>query len=403
MGCPVSADHKLEKEKFIGNYWKERFEKATETINLWRKHHNLSLKGKTLIWNSLIISRFIHSGLIFSIPKNIIKDLDNLLKDFLWLDKKHLISLEKLTLPIAYGGLGLINLSSHLDSLRISFLKNAIQSPPVSKMDFLVFSLLHQRLMDVSPKPSFNNLIQLAKNKFGAANTRIRLNSAPTANLFNSALPPFYSSLWTSLSLLNSSTASWPKDNRETRFLLARNQISIPLNDYFKEISPFNSIQKERIFRILWKNNAPPLQNQVFFLFLHRALPLNDRLHLYANSICPFCKSLITPLGHEHLFLNCLITKDLLVNALHLLAPSLTISPSSLLYFIFSGGKVKNKRLQNSKLILLHRKWFHLVWCSFVSSLSLSSSSSSSVPSSSFSSSPSPSLSFILSSFIFSL
>ena len=404
LGCPISSSPSIsDTNVFIQNYWKERFDKSVSILNQWKKHHNLSLKGKVLVWNALIVSRFIHAGLIFSVPNGVIKDLDSLLKDFLWSDKTHCLSLDKLALPFDQGGLNLIILTDHLKTLKISFLKKLLSLPSSdlslhSHLAHMTFQLLHKSLFSSSSlssksPQSFTSLYKEAKNKFGPVNSRVR-SLAPPSNFFiPTKLPDFYASLWTALASLSPLFTKWPEDNKDTRFALILNRIKVPLTDYYKDISPLNDIQRARVFRNLWKNEAPPIQNQFFYLFLHRALPLNDRLHRHNISSCPFCHSQVTPLSHNHLFLECRKTKELLANALHLLSPRLIISPSSLLFFIFSGGKVKNKRIQNSKLIILHRKWFYLIWISFISSLSPSPSSSS----------PSPSLSFILSTFVFSL
>ena len=331
LGVPL-APHV---SSFITQTWMDKLKACNNSLSLWKKH-KLSLKGKTLIWNSLIISKFIHMGFISPPPPTFFSQLDYLLKDFLWEKKTHLLSLEKLYLPLKKGGLGLINLKSHLQVLKCITLKDLISNPLPS------FSLAHKSLNLPSAK-QFIQLQSLAKKVAPTPNSKIRESS----NL--SSLQPHYLSLWASLA--STPFDSWPKNNKEARWLIDKHSLGeVPL--YYQDLDAGCT----KAFAGLWKAPVPQKWNQTFFLFLHRALPLSDRMHRKDFSQCHLCLQNDTFMDHRHVFLNCPFSTSLLSSALSTMGKP----QQNLTRFILRGGRVGSTI--DVSLQKLHRFWMNIIW-----------------------------------------
>ena len=354
----------------IHQSWMDKLQKSENIINSWKKH-KLSLKGKTLIWNSLIISRFIHIGLFSDPPALFYSQLDYLLKTFLWEKKTHLLSVQKLNLPISKGGLNLINLRTHLQVLKLNLLKRMV--PRHS------FRLAHSPISSFPPASSF----------FLTKNLAMKISPPPQINIRTSAfkkpsLPPHYLSLWSALSSTPFDT--WPKDNKEARWLIDKHALGeVPL--YYEDLDPGYT----KAFAGLWKVPVPQKWNQTFFLFLHRALPLSDRLHVSSLSNCHLCHAQGILLDHRHVFLSCPFSLSLLSSSLlslHKPQPNLT-------RFILRGGRVFSPN--DVPLQKLHRYWMNIVWRSHSANFFQNGSVSSHLLT------HPPSLSFMISSFLKSL
>ena len=333
------------RDKVIEDFWKEKLDKSIHILKIWSKHH-LSLKGKVTIWNSLIMSRFLHGGFVSQIPSSILESLDKELRIFLWEGNNPALALEKLCLPCSHGGLNLINILDQIDTLRIAFFKANINGSILSSLIFK---------NKVSPNP--RDLIKWASQSFGSSSLRIR---NPT-NMLNSSssIPPFFSSLLNSISKLEGIATQWPDSNKECRNLLVQRRMKkggIILENYYANIIN----EKGLLLSMLrvWKPDAPAKWNEVFFKFLHRALPLQDRLHRFFNETCPFCKKRLM-LDHAHLFLDCSDT----TSALALALSALNYHPRDIKSFILKGFH------PDPRIMLAHRKWFHTIWTQYVSSL----------------------------------
>ena len=83
---------------------KRRFQKYRERY--------LSLSGKILVINSCILPIFYYCAQSYILYNNFIKNLNNLIRSFLWNGKINQISLNKLYPTKCKGGLGLVNSNS---------------------------------------------------------------------------------------------------------------------------------------------------------------------------------------------------------------------------------------------------------------------------------------------------
>ena len=85
-------------------------QKAKQTLSSWQ-NRDLSLLGKVQVVNTLVASLFVHKMMVLPIiPNNILKQVDNIIRDYLWNSKKSKIAYNILQNPKNQGGLNLVNL-----------------------------------------------------------------------------------------------------------------------------------------------------------------------------------------------------------------------------------------------------------------------------------------------------
>jgi exonuclease III len=334
LGVPLSLNQNL-----LFQYWKDKLKKAENITNLWNKHH-LSLKGKVLIWNSLIHSLFIHSSLVVQPHPLIFNDLNNILKNFLWHQKSfHALSLDKLSLPLSVGGLNLLLLERHLHALRF---KDLIKT----QNDFF----LNLTLKKWNNNPFYEQIIEI--EKFRSKSTAIRPSNI-------NYITPFWNNTIDSLIIFNqfanldfffnSNTKDW--DNKNFREFLNKNFYYNHSTEFIKNNYEVK-FQEPKVWKNLWKPRVKPKINETFFLFLHKSLGLPDRLK-YEIYGCPNCKRNHI-INHEHLFENCLVASSSLFKNI----PKLKFNQK--VAFIYSGG-IFGKRNP-----IQHRLWFYSVWKNYL-------------------------------------
>ena len=79
----------------------------------------LSLRGKKLIVNQILLSKHWCIGQIYTIPKYIKKEIEKSICDFLCEGKKIRPPRYLAQVPIWKGGLGILNIDTHLSPLKI--------------------------------------------------------------------------------------------------------------------------------------------------------------------------------------------------------------------------------------------------------------------------------------------
>ena len=102
--------------------WEGRSEKIRGILDSWRMR-NLSLYGKVTVIKHLIISQMVYTATAVPVPSKIIKIVNKLIFTFLWNSKKERVKRSICQLPEKQGGLGMFNLESKCQSLRLSWIK----------------------------------------------------------------------------------------------------------------------------------------------------------------------------------------------------------------------------------------------------------------------------------------
>ena len=90
LGVTIAQNNIIEKN-YIGIQGK-----INKILNAWY-NRGLSLIGKIQVVNTLIASLFVYKMMVLpTIPDNIIKNIDNIIRDFIWNKKKSKISYQVL-------------------------------------------------------------------------------------------------------------------------------------------------------------------------------------------------------------------------------------------------------------------------------------------------------------------
>ena len=98
-------------------------EKAQNIMNSWHSR-NLSLFGKILVINTLVVSLFVYKMTVLpSIPNQIVKKLEDQIQKFIWNNRKPKIALKILKANRDDGGAGLADIKLKDRALKTSWLK----------------------------------------------------------------------------------------------------------------------------------------------------------------------------------------------------------------------------------------------------------------------------------------
>ena len=91
-------------------------------LKVWQMR-NLSLAGKITVFKSLAISKFVYLSFLTLLPNNIIEELKEIQKKFLWSDKKAKIKHDTLCNDYKDGGLKNVDIVHKINALKCSWLQ----------------------------------------------------------------------------------------------------------------------------------------------------------------------------------------------------------------------------------------------------------------------------------------
>ena len=107
--------------------WMEKIKKMKNCIQVW-KSRDLTLKGKILIIKTFLISQINYELEMKPIPKNIVKEIDKILWNFLWDGKQPLVNKQTMCLEIENGGLSMINLNTFIEAKHIKIIHKIVNA-----------------------------------------------------------------------------------------------------------------------------------------------------------------------------------------------------------------------------------------------------------------------------------
>ena len=115
----------LDQEKVTRLNFNDRIDNMTKLINIW-KQRNLSIKGKIVITKTLLLPQlqFLFS-MIFT-PQHILKQIDELLFNYLWDNKPAKIKRNTIIAPIRLGGLGMVDVFSMHTAAKCMWIKRLV-------------------------------------------------------------------------------------------------------------------------------------------------------------------------------------------------------------------------------------------------------------------------------------
>ena len=118
--------------------------KVTNTLSQWQ-NRGLSLIGKIQVVNTLVASLFVYKMMVLPvIPKSVVKTYDNIVRQFIWNNKKAKIAYNILQLPKQEGGLNLVNLEKKDTALKATWPQILLKEEQYSK---LVYGLMRCKVL----------------------------------------------------------------------------------------------------------------------------------------------------------------------------------------------------------------------------------------------------------------
>ena len=265
--------------------WDRVSEKAEEAIES-HKTRDLSLRGKAIIINSVVLSKLWYVGRIFLLPNNYLESLNtSIFKGFLWKSTEW-IARETLYLKPSDGGIGLINIELKLRAFRILHI-----------IDFL-YGEWHP-WKDLASYWISMDLRGFRQDLF----TNASPHSSHKPDFYNTAVREFtdFQSKHPDLTLIGLTS------KRVYEILLddVNHQLRIvqrnPTVDY---ISVFASCDD--------KLYCPQVRSLTYQI-AHEVIRTRQRLHhfdssRYRDDKCPSCRTKVE--SHDHLFYQCPVTRD---------------------------------------------------------------------------------------------
>ena len=208
--------------------WQKVKTKILKDINKWN-NLKLSIIGRKLIINQVMLSKIWYLAYVETPPKHIIQDIKRTIYNFLWNFKKVRINMITTTMPIMIGGLGIIDIETQC---------KAIKCAVISKF-----------LNDIQKQKAWAEIMLWHLNRFRNAKHGINLFKTYIPNTNRSKQEQFYRDLliaWTSLT-----------NNDKVEPLTLAEIYNEPL--FFNKNSITQSNQSEYLFR-----NPPPWAREHF-------------------------------------------------------------------------------------------------------------------------------------------
>jgi len=120
LWCPIANEESAD--------WDGLISKFNDQLTLW-KHRQLSFRGRALVANVLGLSLFWYQATVFDMPKTVIFKINKLLFPFVWGKKREWMARASVIQPLHQGGLGVVDISQKVLSLRAVWLRRFLSHP----------------------------------------------------------------------------------------------------------------------------------------------------------------------------------------------------------------------------------------------------------------------------------
>ena len=100
--------------------WNGKLNKIQNILNLWIKR-NLTIFGKTVVVNTLCISKLVYNFLLIPVPEYVIKKLENMIINFLFKSRQRL-NRKCLINTVENGGINLVDIRCKISALKASWI-----------------------------------------------------------------------------------------------------------------------------------------------------------------------------------------------------------------------------------------------------------------------------------------
>ena len=329
----------------ISDCWIKRVEKVTGRLQAW-KHRSLSLKGKTLIINSIALSGIIFVGTVFNLPLPIEKQINQTVFRFLWSEKNELVQRNTMYLPIDQGGQGVTDIKRKVKALHLKFLQHIIDEQ--YQAPWALFA-------------RYNIGVQLIKHLPSAHFLR--------SNLVPHALKPsaHYSRLLSLCDLHKNNIASFSILGTSVKTIY--NSLPSHIDASLNLVLKWNAITPLPCqWKIPWRNtlSGPSLghENDLLWKIYHQVVKTAVYLKSWGLSISELCDICNTPEDISHIFLTCPVASKILKFLKPLLVDltgTFSLDPSFMFFFNFPPNLHRNARLLAHYLLKLYFfcTWMH--------------------------------------------
>ena len=120
-GLPFLGVHLGNTNNYVKRNWQKCKDKLNKTLSSWsRLSASLSFKGKIIIANQLAASKIFHGLAVLSPPENVLSELQNILVDFVWSNKRLYLKKQVPFQKPDRGGLGLACLQARIFTFRFT-------------------------------------------------------------------------------------------------------------------------------------------------------------------------------------------------------------------------------------------------------------------------------------------
>ena len=160
LGTWFSLDS--EETKFLNI--NEKMNIITSILKSW-EHRHLTLKGKITILKSLVVPHILQLASVLPLSKKILCELERMLYDFAWENKRHLISKDTLILTYELGGLKMVSVKCSVDTVKIMFVKRLCNGVD-AKWKVMAQELMGIHLNNICERRLIQSIKQNIKTEF---------------------------------------------------------------------------------------------------------------------------------------------------------------------------------------------------------------------------------------------
>ena len=120
--------------------WDKISANIAKRIHIWNRVR-LSLRGRKIITNQILLSKLWYIVQIYTITKYIKKEIEKIIYDFLWEGKRIRSPRYLAQLPIWKGGLGISDIDTQLNSLKIKEIQRLFNPTNALWKDLMLYRL----------------------------------------------------------------------------------------------------------------------------------------------------------------------------------------------------------------------------------------------------------------------
>ena len=106
--------------------WINKLETFQKTLDCWRTR-DLTIFGKMVIVKTIGLAKLIYSATMLEAPENVCNQLEAMIDNFIWKGRKRRLRKEILQMPVCEGGIGQIDIKSHFEALKASWVPRLLK------------------------------------------------------------------------------------------------------------------------------------------------------------------------------------------------------------------------------------------------------------------------------------